>query len=197
MERRLYFSDDASPINGYRMFRELWSVLDPSATMLTHESGAVRDIQSVFYRATKPRGYLGWGQSSQLGYSLGLAMGAKLANPDKLVVNVMGDAAFGMAGLDIETGVRAEIPILTIVLNNGVMTHYHEHMPLATARWDSNRLGGEYAKVGEALGAYGERVDKPDQLSAALLRGITANSEGKPAVIEVMTKEEESVPNAN
>jgi thiamine pyrophosphate-dependent acetolactate synthase large subunit-like protein len=99
-----------------------------------------------------------------------------------------------MAGLDIETAARAEIPILTVVLNNGVMTHYHEHMPLATERWGSNRLGGDYAGVGAALGAYAERVDDPDEVGAALRRGIAANREGRPAVIEVMTKEEEEIP---
>ena len=79
------FADDSKPVNGYRMFRELWRAVDPDTTMITHEAGASRDIQSVFYQSTVPRSYLGWGQSSQLGFSLGLAMGAKIANPDKLV----------------------------------------------------------------------------------------------------------------
>ena len=65
----------------------------PSRTILTHESGHSRDIQSVFWPARTPRSYLAWGHSTQLGFSLGLAMGTKLAHPDKLVVNVMGDAA--------------------------------------------------------------------------------------------------------
>ena len=75
------FADESAPINGYRMMRELWSVLDPETSMLTHESGASRDIQSVFYESGPPRSYLGWGQSSQLGFSLGLAMGAKAREP--------------------------------------------------------------------------------------------------------------------
>ena len=53
------FADDSAPINGYRMFRELWSVLDPDETILTHESGVSRDIQCVFYQAGGPRSYLG------------------------------------------------------------------------------------------------------------------------------------------
>ena len=104
------FADDASPINGYRMMRELWSLLDPETTMLTHESGASRDIQSVFYESGPPRSYLGWGQSSQLGFSLGLAMGAKLSNPEKLVVNVMGDAAVGMTGMGLGDRVTQRHP---------------------------------------------------------------------------------------
>ena len=85
-------------------------------------------------------------------------MGAKLAAPEKQVINVMGDAAFGMAGMDVETAARSEIPILTVILNNGVMTHYTHHMPYASERWGSNRLSGHYAKVAEGLGAYAEQV---------------------------------------
>ena len=182
------------PISPYRVFTEIASAVDVADTIITHDSGFPRDQLAPFWQSTTPRSYMGWGKSTQLGYGLGLALGAKMAAPDKQVVNVMGDAAFGMAGLDIETAARAEIPILTVVLNNGVMTHYHEHMPLATERWGSNRLGGDYAGVGAALGAYAERVDDPDEVGAALRRGIAANREDRPAVIEVMTKEEEEIP---
>ena len=143
--------------------------------------------------ALNPRSYIGWGKSTQLGYGLGLALGAKMAAPDKQVINVMGDASFGMAGLDIETAARSEIPILTVVLNNGVMTHYYDHMPYATEHWGSNALGGEYAKVAEALGAYGERVESPDEVAPAIQRALAANHEGKPALLEMMTKEEETI----
>ena len=121
-------------------------------------------------------------------------MGAKLAEPDKHVINFMGDAAFGMAAMDIETASRSNIPILTIILNNGVMTHYHDHFPFAAEKWGSNKLGGDYAKVSEGLGAYAEKVTTPDQIGPAIRRGIDANMKGQPAVLEMMTKEEENVP---
>ncbi len=120
-------------------------------------------------------------------------MGAKLAAPEKQVVNIMGDAAFGMAAMDIETAARSEIGILTVVLNNGVMTHYGASMPYATEHWGSNRLGGDYAKVAEGLGAYSEQVRDPRQVAAAIQRGIEANKKGQPAVIEMMIKEEETI----
>ena len=182
------------PISPYRVFTEIATAVDAANTIITHDSGFPRDQLAPFWQATTPRSYMGWGKSTQLGYGLGLALGAKLAAPDKQVVNVMGDAAFGMAGLDIETAAREEIPILTVVLNNGVMTHYHEHMPLATKRWGSNQLGGKYAVLSTALGAYAERVDEPKEVGAALRGGIAANREGMTAVIEVMTKEEERIP---
>ena len=68
----------------------------------------------TFYETLAPRGYLGWGKSTQLGTGLGLALGAKLAAPEKLVVNVMGDLAFGTAGMEVETAVRERLPIMTI-----------------------------------------------------------------------------------
>ncbi|CAI8028946.1 Probable acetolactate synthase large subunit [Geodia barretti] len=129
----------------------------------------------------------------ELGYGLGLALGAKVAAPEKLVINVMGDAAFGMAGLDIETAVRSEIPILTVVLNNGIMTHYNQNMPYASEHWDSDKLSGDYAKVAESLGAFAETVVTPDQLPGAIARAIAATKEGRPALLQTMTCGEETV----
>jgi len=106
----------------------------------------------------------------------------------------MGDAAFGMAGMDIETAARAEIGTLTVILNNSVMTNYSNHMPYASEQWGANRFSGEYAKVAEGLGAYAEKVDRPDQIAPAIRNGVAANKKGRPAVLEMITKEETNVP---
>lgn len=185
---------DEIPINPYRVITELAKAVDVDHTIITHDSGYPRNQLVPFWESNTPRGYIGWGKSTQLGYGLGLAIGAKLAAPEKTVVNIMGDAAFGMAGLDIETAVRASIPIMTIVLNNGVMTEYSSYLPYIAEHHDANKLGGDYAKVGEALGAYAERIESPDELIAAFHRGIRANAEGRPALIEVMVKEEAVAP---
>jgi acetolactate synthase-1/2/3 large subunit len=187
-------NSDEVPISPYRVFTELEKAVDVSNTIITHDSGYPRDQLVPFWKSVKPRGYIGWGKSTQLGYGLGLALGAKLAAPDKQVINVMGDAAIGMAGMDIETASRSEIPILTVVLNNGVMTHYYQHMPHATEHWASNQFGGEYAKLAESLGAYGEKVSTPDQIAPAIGRALAANQQGRPALLEMITKEEENVP---
>ena len=188
-------TSDEVPISPYRVFTELASAVDVSNTIITHDSGYPRDQLVPFWETVTPRSYIGWGKSTQLGYGLGLAMGAKMAAPEKQVINVMGDAAFGMAGLDIETAARSEIAIMTVILNNGVMTHYHDHMPYATERWGSNRFSGEYAKVADGLGAYAEKVDTPDHIGPAIRNAIAANKKGQPAVLEMITKEEETVPN--
>ncbi len=182
------------PISPYRVIKEMENVVDVRETILTHDSGYPRDQIVPFWPAETPRGYIGWGKSTQLGYGLGLAIGAKLAAPEKNVINLMGDAAFGMSGLDIETAVRSEIGILTVVLNNGVMTNYSNHMPHATEVYGSNALGGNYAGVASELGASAERVSSPDEVAGALRRGLAAASEGRPALVEVMTKEEMNVP---
>ncbi|MCE7980543.1 MAG: thiamine pyrophosphate-requiring protein [Caldilinea sp. CFX5] len=192
-EWKPHFTSNEVPISPYRVFSELARAVDVANTIITHDSGYPREQLVPFWKPVTPRGYLGWGKSTQLGYGLGLALGAKLAAPQKQVINVMGDAAFGMAGLDLETAARAEIPILTVVLNNGVMTHYDSHMPYASDRFGSNELGGKYAVVAEGLGAHAEKVTTPDQLAPAIKRAIAANQQGKPALLEVMTKAEETI----
>ena len=183
------FSDNSQPINGYRMFREIWAAIDPDTTMITHESGASRDIQSVFYQSTVPRSYLGWGQSSQLGFSMGLAMGAKLANPDKLVVHTMGDAAVGMTGMDWETAVRENIPILTVIKHDSIFSGYDRLIPEAVKRYKTSTQRGDYAGVAAALGCYTEKVQKVAELRPALERAISATRDGQPAVVDVITAE--------
>ena len=190
--RPLLLSDEV-PINPYRVFTEMAAAVPPAEAIVTHDSGYPRDQLLPMWRTVTPRGYLGWGKSTQLGYGLGLALGAKLGAPEKTVINVMGDAAFGMAGMDVETAVRAEIPILTVVLNNGVMTHYDKNLPEASRVHGVDRLGGCYSGVARELGAHAERVDQPGEVRAAFERAVAANREGRPAVVEVMTKAEERV----
>jgi thiamine pyrophosphate-dependent acetolactate synthase large subunit-like protein len=79
------------------------------------------------------------------------------------------------------------------VLNNGVMTHYHEHMPYATQHHQANQLGGNYTAIAEGLGVHAQRVATPDGLAPAIKRAIAANQSGQPALIEILTKEEETV----
>jgi thiamine pyrophosphate-dependent acetolactate synthase large subunit-like protein len=167
--------------------------VDPSETIITHDSGYPRNQLVPFWPALKPRSYLGWGKSTQLGYGLGLALGAKIAAPDKTVINIMGDAAFGMAGLDIETAARSGLGIITIVLNNGVMTHYYDHFPTATKHWKSNELGGNYAETAMSLGAHGERVTSPDRIVPALKKAMEVANSGQPALLEMISKEEVNI----
>jgi thiamine pyrophosphate-dependent acetolactate synthase large subunit-like protein len=144
-----------------------------------------------FYRATRPRSYLGWGKSHQLGTGLGLTIGAKLAAPDKFCVNFMGDAAFGMTGLDFETAVRCGIPITTIVLNNSSMAIETHAMQLSHERYRSRDIGGNYANIARDLGGWSERVEDPAEIGTAIGRARRHNDDGRPALLEFVTSEEQ------
>jgi acetolactate synthase-1/2/3 large subunit len=181
---------DEAPLNPYRVLGDLMKLLDPAQSIVTHDSGSPRDQLVPLYEAVTPRGYLGWGHSTQLGFSLGLAMGAKLAAPDKTVINVMGDAAFGMVGMDLETAVRERIPILTVLLNNSAMGSYERFIPKATERYRTKYLSGDYSAVARGLGAHAERVEQPHDITPALHRALTATREGRAALVEFITREE-------
>ena len=103
-------TSDEQPINPYRVMWDVMNAVDRDNTVVTHDSGHPRDQLIPFWESTVPRGYLGWGNSTQLGYSLGLVLGAKLAAPERMFINFMGDAAIGMAGWTSRPGFASEFP---------------------------------------------------------------------------------------
>ncbi|MHB0869418.1 MAG: thiamine pyrophosphate-requiring protein [Chloroflexota bacterium] len=183
-------TSEETPINPYRVIWDLQQALDLRNTVATHDAGNPRDQMSPFWRALEPNGYVGWGKSTHLGYSLALAMGAKVARPDKTVVNVMGDAAFGQGGMELETAVRNRIGTLTILMNNSCLGGYDKHLPNATRLYGTRFLSGDYSKIAEGLGAYVERVEQPSEIVPAVRRAVKVTAEGRPALLEVITREE-------
>ena len=184
-------TSDETPINPYRVIWDVMHTVDLDNVIVTHESGSSREQVTPFWEARAPRSFIGWGKSTQLGYSLGLAMGAKTAAPEKQVINFMGDAAFGMVGLDVETAVREGIPITTILMNNSTMGIYPDsRMPTAVQRYNTKQLSGNFSEVAIALGAYSERITDPGDIKAATQRALEANQSGRPALLEFITKEE-------
>jgi acetolactate synthase-1/2/3 large subunit len=181
---------DEVPINPYRVIAEFMRAVDPKDAIVTHDSGSPRDQLLPFYRAVPPRSYLGWGKSHALGTGLGLAIGAKLAAPDKFCVNFMGDAAFGMTGLDFETAVRAGIPILTVVLNNSSMAIEIGHLVVSHDKYRTRDIGGRYADLGRAMGGWAERVERPEDVAGAFARARKATESGQAALLEFITSEE-------
>ncbi len=178
------------PINPYRVIWDLMQVLDRRETIMSHDSGNPRDQILPFYESLIPGGYIGWGKTTTLGASLGLAMGAKLARPDKTVAHFMGDGAFGMVGMDFETAVREKIPILTILINNSKLGGYQHRYPIASARYNLDLLSGSYAKVAEGLGGYTEKVEQPADIVPALQRAKKSLASGQPALVEIVTADE-------
>ena len=179
-----------APINPYRVIWEFMGCVDPSEAIVTHDSGSPRDQIMPFYQPAGPRTYLGWGKSHSLGTGLGLTIGAKLAAPDKFAVNFMGDAAFGMTGLDFETAVRSNIPILTVVLNNSTMAISTNAMATSHKLYRTRDLGGNYADMARAMGGWSETVKDPEEVKPALLRARKATEDGRAALLEFITSEE-------
>ncbi len=182
--------DDSSPLSPYRVLRDLQATVDVANTIITHDAGSPRDQLSPFWQCTTPLSYLGWGKTTQLGYGLGLALGAKIAAPEKLCINVWGDSAIGFTGMDFETAVRERIPILSIMLNNFSMAIELPVMPVSTERFRSTDISGDYAMLASALGGYGERVTEPGEIVPAIRRGIAQTQAGTPALLEFITQKE-------
>jgi len=183
-------TSNESPLSPYRVLWDLQRTVDVANTIITHDAGSPRDQLSPFWVCREPLSYIGWGKSTQLGYGLGLAMGAKLACPDKLCINVWGDAAIGFTGMDFETAVRERIPILSILLNNFSMAMELPIMAESTRKYRSTDISGNYADFARALGGYGERVTRPEEIAPAIRRGIEQTRNGVPALLEFITSKE-------
>src|SRR5213592_2233055 len=177
-----------TPLSPYRVIYDLLHTVDVPNTIITHDAGSPRDQISPFWEPIAPLTYIGWGKTTQLGYGLGLAMGAKLAQPDKLCVNVWGDAAIGFTGMDFETAVRERIPILSVLLNNFSMAIELKVMKVATEKYRSTDISGHYADMARAFGGHGERVTEPGEIIPAIKRAVRKTEEGVPALLEFITE---------
>jgi acetolactate synthase-1/2/3 large subunit len=182
-------TSEAKPLSPYRVIWDLLHTVDVANTIITHDAGSPRDQISPFWEAVAPLTYLGWGKTTQLGYGLGLAMGAKLARPEMLCINLWGDAAIGFTGMDFETAVRERIPILSVLLNNFSMAIELKIMKVATEKYRSTDISGNYADFARALGGWGERVTEPDAIVPAIKRAIAKTREGTPALLEFITEQ--------
>jgi acetolactate synthase-1/2/3 large subunit len=177
------------PINPYRVVWDMMKTLDSREIIMTHDSGSPRNQLLPFWECPVG-GYIGWGKSTPLGASLGFAMGAKLARPEKTAVAFMGNAAFGMVGMDFETAVRENIPILVVLVNNSVLGGYIRENPVATRKYHLTSQSGEYSKIAAALGGYSEKVVHPDEFIPALRRAMQAVDSGQAALLEIITCED-------
>ncbi|KPL69488.1 hypothetical protein SZ64_16085 [Erythrobacter sp. SG61-1L] len=183
-------TQETSPLSPYRVLWDLQQTVDVDKVIITHDAGSPRDQLVPFWKSTTPHSYIGWGKSTQLGYGLGLAMGARLACPDRLCINVWGDAAIGFTGTDLETAARDRIPILSILLNNEAMAIELPIMPEATEKYRATDISGDYAAFARSLGCHGERVTQASEIVPALKRALAAIDAGQPALVEFITEKE-------
>jgi acetolactate synthase-1/2/3 large subunit len=184
-----FLDSDETPLNQYRVIREMMRTMDRDNVIMTHDSGSPREQMMPFWETTAAGSYMGWGKSTQLGYGLGITMGAKLAEPKKLCVNVMGDAAIGMTGMDIETAARNRIAIMTVVFNNGVMGAERDVLKISDEKYGSMTVGGNYSKVAEGLNVASRRVEKPGDIAGAIKEAVGVTEKGAPFLLEFVVKE--------
>jgi len=176
---------DEEPLNTYRIIHEIDQTLDRENSIVTHDAGAPRDSIVPFYTATTPHSYVGWGKTTHLGFGIPLMIGAKMANPDKFCLNLMGDGAFGMSGMDVETSARSGFPITTVLLNNGGMATYPGGFPTARETYGVSHMQGDYAKIAEGMGATGITVTKVAEMAPALEEAMRLNADGQTVLIDV------------
>jgi thiamine pyrophosphate-dependent acetolactate synthase large subunit-like protein len=172
------------PLNTYRVIHEIDKNLDRDNSIVTHDAGAPRDSFVPFYTATSPHSYVGWGKTTHLGFGIPLMIGAKMANPEKFCLNLMGDAAFGMSGTDLETAARSGFAITTVLLNNGNMATYPRGFPEA-GKFGVGEMQGDYAKIAEGMGAVGLTVTKASAMAPALQQARQLNQSGQTVLIDV------------
>jgi acetolactate synthase I/II/III large subunit len=184
-----FLDSDETPLNQYRVIRDLMRTVDRDNVIMTHDSGSPREQMMPFWETTAAGSYMGWGKSTQLGYGLGITMGAKLAAPKKLCVNVMGDAAIGMTGMDIETAARNKIAILTVVFNNGVMGAERDVLKISDEKYGAMTVGGNYTMVAEGLNVAARRVEKPGDIVSGIKEAVGVTEKGDPFLLEFVVKE--------
>lgn len=177
-----------TPINPYRIYGDMMKVLDPHHSFVTHESGNTRDQLSTVYDTLIPRGFLGWGNVSTLGFSLAATLAAKLAFPERQCVAVTGDAGLGYMLGNLEVAVREKLGITIVHINNGGFSGYgpgfwgEGHDP-----YTHEVLGPDDVDMSKAvaeMGLQAERVSDPPEVIPALERALAANEAGRPSYIE-------------
>ena len=185
---RKAIESNEKPINPYRVYWDLMRTIDRNNSTISHDAGNTRDQLSTIYEALIPRGFIGWGNASHLGFGMGAAAGAKLAYPGRQCLHVTGDAGIMYQIGNFEALVREKIGITTIHINNSAFAGYgpgfwgHGHNPETSLVTPSNVLST--ARAAEGLGEYSERVEDPDEVAPAIKRALKVNSSGKPALLE-------------
>ena len=181
---------DEAPLNPYRVINEINKNIDHDNSVVTHDAGGPRDCMVPFYIATSPHSYIGWGKTTHLGFGLPLMIGAKLSDPSKFCLNFMGDGAWGMSGTDVATAAQSNLPITTILLNNGGMATYPGGFPTAREQYGVSHMLGDYAKITEGMGGVGIVVTKPEEMGPAIVRARKLNDEGRTVLIDVKSNYE-------
>ena len=187
---RPLMESNEKPINPYRVYGDLMKTIDLNNSFVTHDSGNTRDQTSTVYEARIPRGYMGWGNVSTLGFGLAATVAAKLAYPERQCVNLTGDAGVGYMMGNFEALVRNHIGVTTVHINNGGFAGYGPgfwgpgHDPYTCDVLDHSVA--DMSEAVKAIGYYAEDVTEPSEIIPALKRAFDENARGQPAYLEII-----------
>jgi acetolactate synthase-1/2/3 large subunit len=182
---RAELQDDRAPLHPMRVYAELGALLDRNAVVIgdggDYVSYAGRVIDSY-----EPGCWLDPGPFGCLGTGPGYALAAKLAHPERQVVLLLGDGAFGFSGLEFDTLARHGVNVVGVMGNNGIWGLEKHPMEFLYGYSVAAELrpGTRYDEVVRALGGHGELVERPADLRPALERALGA---GRPALVNVLT----------
>ncbi|HEX4110076.1 MAG TPA: acetolactate synthase [Solirubrobacteraceae bacterium] len=189
---RAEMQDERAPLHPLRVYHELAQVLDRNAIIVC-DGGDFVSYAGRVMDSYEPGCWLDPGPMGCLGTGPGYALGAKLARPDRQVVMLLGDGAFGFSGMEYDTLVRHGVPVVGIVGNNGIwglekhpMEAIYGYSVVAELRPETR-----YDQMVQALGAHGELVAKPAELRPALERAFSC---GGPALVNVLTDPDVAYP---
>jgi acetolactate synthase-1/2/3 large subunit len=188
-------SSGADPIHPVRVYGELRRRLDRDAVVIC-DGGDFVSYAGKYVESFQPGCWLDPGPYGCLGTGLGYAAAARLVHPDRQVVLLMGDGAFGFSGLDFDTLVRHELPVVAVVGNNGIWGLEKHPMRMLYGYDVAADLqpGCRYDDIVKALGGAGETVARPDEIGPALDRAFAA---GVPYVVNVLTDPEVAYPRSS
>jgi thiamine pyrophosphate-dependent acetolactate synthase large subunit-like protein len=177
--------DDRAPLHPMRVYAELATVLDRDAIVIG-DGGDFVSYAGKVVDSYEPGCWLDPGPFGCLGTGPGYALAAKLARPERQVVLLLGDGAFGFAGMEFDTLARHGVNVVAVMGNNGIWAlekHPMEFLYGYSVAADL-RPGTRYDEVVQALGCHGELVERPADLRGALERALSA---GAPALVNVLT----------
>ena len=178
-------TDDRAPLHPMRVYGELGQVLDRNAVVIG-DGGDFVSFAGRMIDTYEPGCWMDPGPYGCLGSGPGAALAAKLAHPDRQVCLLLGDGAFGFAGMEFDTFVRHGVPVVGVMGNNGIWALEKHPMEFLYGYSVAADLqpGLRYDEVVRALGGHGELVERPDELRPALERAFAS---GKPALVNVLT----------
>ena len=185
-------TSDSKPLSPYRVIWDLMNIADVPNTIITHDAGSPRDELSPFWKSITPLSYIGWGKSTQLGYGLGLAMGAKLAQPEQALHQHVGRCGHrhdghGLRDLRPREDPDHVHPVQQLRDGDGRSTRWS----YSRQKYGSTDISGNYCRVrARRWAATASGSPSPRRSPMRCVNGINATKEGKPVLLEFITTQD-------